>query len=98
MWSDLADDHGRARELGAGAGRTSRASRSDAEGVETNIVIFDVRASELTGDEFNRRTLEGSGVRFSVLGPTLVRAVLHLDVPADGVERALAAARAALRQ
>jgi hypothetical protein len=36
-------------------------------------------------------------VRFSVLGPTLVRAVFHLDVPADGVERALSAARAALR-
>jgi hypothetical protein len=35
-------------------------------------------------------------VRFSVIGPTLVRAVTHLDIPADGIARALAAARAAL--
>ena len=68
----------------------------DADRVETNIVIFDVRDRH-HGEEFGRRTLERSGVRFSVLGPTLVRAVTHLDLPPDGVERALAAARAALR-
>ena len=54
-------------------------------------MIFDVRGAGLTAEEFGRRT-ERSGVRFTVLGPTLVRAVLHLDVPADGVERALSAA------
>ena len=68
----------------------------DAERVETNIVIFDVRGTGLTAEEFGRRT-ERFGVRFTVLGPTLARAVLHLDVPPDGVERALGAARAALR-
>ncbi len=68
----------------------------DADRVETNIVIFDVRGTGLTGEEFGRRA-ERFGVRFTVLGPTLVRAVFHLDVPADGVERALSAARAALR-
>jgi hypothetical protein len=31
-----------------------------------------------------------------VIGPTTVRAVTHLDLPPDAVERALAAARAAL--
>jgi hypothetical protein len=35
-------------------------------------------------------------MRFSVLGPTTVRAVTHLDIPADGVDRALEAARSAL--
>ena len=35
-------------------------------------------------------------MRFTVIGPTLVRAVFHLDVPPDGVERARSAARAAL--
>ena len=76
--------------------RSCRGIAVDADRVETNIVIFDVRGAGLTGEEFGRRT-ERFGVRFTVLGPTLVRAVMHLDVPADGVERALSAARAALR-
>lgn len=92
----LAEDHERARRLAQGlAGLPGIAL--DADRVETNIVVFDVRGTGLTGDEFGRRTLERFGVRFSVLGPTLVRAVTHLDVPADGVERAIAAARGALR-
>jgi threonine aldolase len=92
----LAEDHERARQLARGLGELPGLA-VDADRVETNIVIFDVRGTGLTGEEFGRRTLERSGVRFSVLGPTLVRAVTHLDVPRDGVERALAAARAALR-
>jgi threonine aldolase len=92
----LAEDHERARLLARGlAGLPGIAL--DADRVETNIVIFDVRGTGLTGEEFGRRTLERFGVRFSALGPTLVRAVTHLDVPADGVERALSAARGALR-
>ena len=69
----------------------------DADRVDTNIVIFDVRGTGITGEEFGHRTLERFGVRFSVLGPTLVRAVTHLDLPPDVVDRALSAARAALR-
>ncbi len=92
----LAEDHERARRLARGLAELPGIA-VDAERVDTNIVIFDVRGAGLTGEEFGRRTLERFGVRFSVLGPTLVRAVLHLDVPADGVERALSAARGALR-
>ncbi|HET7427128.1 MAG TPA: GntG family PLP-dependent aldolase [Gemmatimonadales bacterium] len=91
----LAEDHERARQLARGLAELPGLA-VDAERVETNIVIFDVRGTGLTGEEFTRRT-ERFGVRFSVLGPTLVRAVLHLDVPADGVERGLSAVRAALR-
>jgi threonine aldolase len=91
----LAEDHERARRLARGLAELPGVA-VDAERVDTNIVIFDVRGTSLTGEEFARRT-ERSGVRFSVLGPTLVRAVLHLDVPPDGVERALSAARSALR-
>ncbi len=88
----LAQDHERARQLARGlAGLPGIAL--DADRVETNIVIFDVRETGLSGEEFGRRTLERHGVRFSVLGPTLVRAVTHLDLPADAVERAIAAAR-----
>jgi len=92
----LAEDHERAGRLARGlAGLTGIAV--DADRVDTNIVIFDVRGTGLPSEEFARRTLERFGVRFSVLGPTLVRAVTHLDIPADGVERALSAARAVLR-
>jgi threonine aldolase len=91
----LAEDHERARRLARGLAELPGIA-VDADRVETNIVIFDVRGTGLTGEEFGRRT-ERFGVRFSVLGPTLVRAVTHLDVPEDGVERALSATRAALR-
>jgi threonine aldolase len=92
----LADDHERARRLARGLAELPGIA-VDADRVDTNIVIFDVRGTSLTGEEFGRRTLERFGVRFSVLGPSLVRAVTHLDLPADAVERALSAARGALR-
>ena len=91
----LAEDHERARRLAVGLaeirGLTLRPER-----VETNIVIFDVSNTGLSGDAFASRTLASHGVRFSVLGPTTVRAVTHLDIPPDGVERAVEAARAAI--
>lgn len=91
----LAEDHERARRLAAGLAEV-RGITVDPAGVETNIVIFEVRGTGVTGDEFAARTLASHGVRFSVLGPTTVRAVTHLDVPPDGIERALDAAKAAL--
>lgn len=91
----LADDHERARRLARGLSELPGIA-VDAERVETNIVIFDVGAAGLSGDAFAERALARQGVRFSVIGPTTVRAVTHLDVPPDGIERALAAARAAL--
>jgi threonine aldolase len=92
----LAEDHERARRLARGLAELPGVA-VDAERVDTNIVIFDLRGTGLTAEEFGRRTLERFGVRFTVIGPTLARAVLHLDVPADGVERALSAARGAIR-
>jgi threonine aldolase len=92
----LADDHERARRLARGLAELPGIA-VDADRVDTNIVIFDVRGTGITGEEFGHRTLERFGVRFSVLGPTLVRAVTHLDLPPDAVERAHSAARAALR-
>jgi threonine aldolase len=64
--------------------------------VETNIVIFDVSRTGITGEAFGARTLASHGVRFSVLGRSTVRAVTHLDIPSGGIERALEAARAAV--
>jgi len=92
----LAEDHERARHLAQGLAELPGIA-VDAERVDSNIVIFDLRGTGLTAEEFARRTLERSGVRFSVISSTLARAVFHLDVSADGVERALSAARSALR-
>jgi threonine aldolase len=89
----LAEDHERARRLAGGLAGIRGISVA-ADRVETNIVIFDVSGTGRSGDEFGDRAL-ARGVRFSVIDPVTVRAVLHLDVPPDGVERALAAARAA---
>jgi threonine aldolase len=90
----LAEDHERARRLAAGLAELPGIA-VDADRVETNIVIFDVRGTGLSGEEFASRTLASHGVRFSVIGPTTVRAVTHLDVPPGGIEVALEAARAA---
>ena len=63
----------------------------DVDAVETNIVIFDIAATGVDRGELLGRLLE-RGVRFSALmWPNKLRAVAHLDIPDDGVERALAA-------
>jgi threonine aldolase len=91
----LAEDHERARRLAQGLVALPGITLDPAR-VETNIVVFDVSRTGMSGEVFGARTLASHGVRFSVLGPTTVRAVTHLDIPADGVERALEAARAAI--
>jgi threonine aldolase len=91
----LTEDHERARLLAAGLAELPGISLNPAQ-VETNIVIFDVSGTGISGEAFASRTLTSHGVRFSVLGPTTVRAVTHLDIPPDGIEQALEAARAAL--
>jgi threonine aldolase len=92
----LAEDHERARVL-AGALAEVSGITLDLKRVETNIVVFDVSRTGLTGEGFAARTLARHGVRFSVLGPTMVRAVTHLDLPPDGIEQAIQSARDAVR-
>ena len=60
-------------------------------------MIFDVSGTGMDGDEFARRAVASHQVRFSVIDARTMRAVFHLDVPEDGVERALAAATAAVK-
>jgi threonine aldolase len=91
----LAEDHDRARRLGRGLSSMPGITL-DPDSIETNIVIFDVSRSGVSGETFAARTLASHGVRFSVLGPHTVRAVTHLDIPPDGIDRALEAARAAV--
>jgi threonine aldolase len=91
----LSDDHERARRLARGLAELPGVV-VDADRVETNIVIFELSAAAVSAEAFAERALARGGVRFTVIGPTTVRAVTHLDLPPDAVERALAAARAAL--
>lgn len=86
----LADDHVAARTLADGLAPLPGV-RLDRATVETNIVVFDVPDA----DGFLAHLAE-AGVAMTRLGPTTVRAVTHLDVDADGIERAVAVARGAL--
>jgi threonine aldolase len=83
----LADDHARARRLAEallGAGLPV-----DLEQVETNFVQVDVGPLGLTQQEALAR-LAADGVGLSgTIHPTVLRAVTHLDVSDDDIERAV---------
>jgi threonine aldolase len=80
----LAEDHANARTLADGLAELG----FDVTPPDTNIVIADVEnAPELVGALWDR------GVEVTPMSPTRIRCVTHLDVDADGIERALAAFR-----
>jgi threonine aldolase len=82
----LADDHARARRL---AGGWQDAGVPLAGPVETNFVQVDVGALGLTSAEACAR-LAAAGVGLSAtVTPGVIRAVTHLDVGDDDVERAV---------
>jgi threonine aldolase len=90
----LAEDHANARRLAEGLAKLPGVVLDSAT-VETNIVIFELRGA-LDADAAVEALL-ARGVRMGAMGPRSVRAVTHLDVSADQIERALEAARAVLR-
>jgi len=91
----LAEDHAKAKALARGLSEIPGIA-VDVDAVETNILMFDIVETGVSRDEFQRRVAP-SGVRFSAgLRPTTLRAVTHLDIPADGVSRALTAVRETL--
>jgi threonine aldolase len=74
----LADDHERARRLGAALG-------ADPSTIDTNIVVLDVADAASVAT-----TAAAEGVLVSALGPRFLRLVTHLDVDDDGIDRAVA--------
>jgi threonine aldolase len=90
----IADDHARARRLGdawAAAGLDV-----DPEQVETNFVFLDVGPLGLTPAEAAAR-LADAGVRLSdTVHPTILRAVTHLGLSDEDIERAAELVPAAL--
>jgi threonine aldolase len=90
----LADDHARAHRLAEGW--AERGVPSDPDAVETNFVQLDVGALGLTSSEAARR-LADAGVGLSAtVHPGVLRAVTHLDVDDEDIERAIEAVAAAL--
>jgi len=87
----LADDHARARRLAEGLAELPGVDLDPAT-VETNIIIFAVPDATAFC-----AALAADDVAMSHFGPTRVRAVTHLDVDDDGIDRALAAAAKALQ-
>ena len=88
----LAEDHRRARALAEAAGKLT-ALRVVAP--DTNIVMLDVEPPGLDAAEVVRRVAE-HGVRLIAFTPRRVRAVTHLDVDDQGIDRAIEALRKAM--
>jgi threonine aldolase len=91
----LAEDHARARRLADGL--AAAGLPLDPDDVETNFVQLDVAPLGLTHSEALER-LHRAGVGFSAtIHPTVLRAVVHLDVTDDDIERAIEIVPDALR-
>ena len=81
----LAEDHARARRLGEALHEAG--APVDLEQVETNFVQIDVGRLGLSQADALER-LAGEGVRLSATSGTKLRAVTHLDVTDEDIERA----------
>jgi threonine aldolase len=73
----LAEDHDRAARLGAALGQKP-------ELIETNIVVLRVPDAPAVG-----LAAQEQGVLVSVLGPSLMRLVTHLDIDDEALDRAI---------
>jgi threonine aldolase len=83
----LADDHARARRLAEGLAEAGLPV--DLEQVQTNFVQLDVGRLDLTTAEAIAR-LRDAGVGMSMtIHPNVLRAVTHLDVTDDDIDRAV---------
>jgi len=81
----LAEDHAKAQTLARGIGQIEGVA---VEPVETNMIFFDVAGLDVSGEDFNQ-ALMARGLRASVMGPTRLRAVTHLDVSSAQIEEAV---------
>jgi threonine aldolase len=90
----LADDHARARRLAEGW--HAAGLPVDLEQVETNFVQLDVGRLGLGRDEALVRLRERGVGLSSTIHPSVIRAVTHLDVSDDEVDRAIELAPHAL--
>jgi threonine aldolase len=83
----LPEDHANARYLAEGLARIP-GIQIDPAAVATNIVVFDVGATGVTGAEISAR-LMAQGVRINAINPRKMRAVTHYDVSREECGEAL---------
>jgi threonine aldolase len=90
----IADDHARARRLAEGWAAAGLSV--DPAQTETNFVVLDLSPLGLTAQQAIDRA-EAAGVGISdTVHPTILRAVVHLDISDDDIERAIEVVPAAL--
>jgi len=94
MVERLADDHARARRLGEAL--ADAGVPVSLEQVETNFVQVDAAPLGLTRAEAMARMKEAGVLLSTTVWPTKLRAVTHLDVDDDDIERAVELAPGAL--
>ena len=87
----MAEDHQNARRFGELLGNTPGIGVED--GIATNMVFFNVEGTGLTAEAFRDRLIEEYGVRIGANDLYRMRAVTHLDVNRDSIEKAAAAVR-----
>ncbi len=83
----LADDHANARRLAEGL--AAAGLPVDVEQVESNFVLLDAGALGLGADEAVARMRAGGVLLSFASRRNVLRAVTHLDVSAEDVERAI---------
>jgi threonine aldolase len=91
----LAEDHLNAKRLAQGIAAIDGLD-IEVDAVVTNILYFQVRKPGLSVPLLLER-LKAEGVLMLATGPNSIRAVTHLDVDKDGIERAIAALRRAVQ-
>ncbi len=92
----LPEDHANARRLAEELAELPGVM-VDPESVQTNIVIFDIAGSRKSTAEFSS-ALKLRGVLANGINARVMRMVTHYDVSRSGIERALTAAREALKE
>lgn len=86
----LAEDHQNAQRLARGLAKLPRLFLNPKE-VETNIVLFDVTETGLDAAQFVALVKQEVGIRFSAMGPMLVRAVTHLGITKQDIDETIQA-------
>lgn len=94
QWDRLAEDHANARRLAEGLADIE-GIRVDPQGVETNIVYFDVTRPGWTAPKL-MQALKAENVGIGAFSRTMVRVVTHIDVTREDIDAALAAFRRVL--
>ena len=83
----MAEDHANAKRLAKGIAGAPGID-IDVEGVETNMVRFDVSGLGVSARKFGDQLLADYGIRVSTPGPILVRLIPHLGISEKDVDEA----------